>query len=125
MPVFDSETMLREALWMIPLLIFIVVMLVAAVIGISGWVIRTAVRIGAQFRLDVLARLEAQDEELAEARKDRAEDRKIMVDIKELLKDEVHRLRGLFWKHDLRITRLEEHNKLPPMRRYDDQETGD
>lgn len=112
----DTDTVLREALWMVPLLVALVVALVVALIGFVGWVVRHAIALGQQFRTDVMGRLEAQDTELAEARKERVIDRQIMVDIKDLLRDEVHKLRGRLWRHEARLGRLEEHNGLPPYR---------
>jgi ABC-type multidrug transport system fused ATPase/permease subunit len=121
----DTATIAREAPWMVPLLLVLLVATVGSVVGLVVWIVNTILReaksAGNQFRSDVTARLTKQDEALAVQST-------ILGAIKELLQAEVGKLRNRLWTHDLRLTRLEDHAGLgggPQQRRYDDQESGD
>lgn len=103
---------------MVPLLVFVVTILGGLAAGLIVWIVNKAVALATQFRTDVLARLEQQDDE------QRAQ-RSILSEIKDLLRDEVNKLRSQLTSHGHRISRLEEHNGIHPQRRYDDQDASD
>lgn len=113
----DATTASREAAWMLPLLVFAVTLLGGLAAGLIIWIVNKAVALATQFRSDVLARLEQQDDE-------QKAQRSILSEIKDLLRDEVNKLRQQLSSHSHRIARLEEHNGFH-QRRYDDQDTGD
>lgn len=113
----DTATASREAAWMLPLLVFAVTLLGGLAAGLIVWIVNKAVALATQFRTDVLARLEQQDNE-------QQAQRGILSEIKDLLRDEVNKLRQQLSSHGHRIARLEEHNGIH-QRRYDDQDTGD
>lgn len=108
----------HNAGWMVPALIFAVSSLGVLVVGLVVWMVNKAIAIAYQFRKDVLGRLDAQDRE-------QEGQRHILSAIKDLLQDEVNKLRSRLWNHDARLSRLEEHNGLHPMRKYDDNGTPD
>lgn len=113
----EADAAARDAAWMVPLLVFVVTVLGGAAVGLIVWVVNRAIAIAMQFRVDVLARLEQQDNE-------QAAQRSILSEIKDLLRDEVNKIRQQLSSQGHRISRLEEHNGIH-QRRYDDQESGD
>ena len=107
-----DDTYMREAPWMIPLLVFLVIAMVGSVVGLVIWIANSV-------RTDVKDRLDKQDAM-------QAEHGKILTAIKDLLQAEVHKLRSKWTHHEVRLQRLEERNGLPtPQRRFDDAESGD
>ncbi len=120
----EPDVASREAAWMVPLLAFVVTLLGGAAVGLIMWVVNRAIAIALQFRADVLARLDKQDNEQAAQRDEQVAQRGILSEIKDLLRDEINRLRQQLSSHGHRISRLEEKNGIY-QRRYDDQDTGD
>jgi hypothetical protein len=113
----DTSIVAHEAAWMVPALIFAVSTLGGLVCGLVFWVINKAISIAYQFREDVNARLDKQDSI-------QEQHGGILNAIKALLQDEVNKLRSRLWNHDARLSRLEEHNGLGHMRRFDDDPGG-
>lgn len=117
----DEHTIMREAPWMVPVLIASGVTLLALIAALIVYIWTT-------FRSDIKDRLSAQDAALAGLIK-------TVGDIKELLQAEFSKIRDRLWEHHAkigdhhsRLRRLEEHTGLGPghpPRRLDDQDTGD
>lgn len=103
---------------MVPALIFAVSALGVLILGLVVWIVNKAIGIAYQFREDVNARLDKQDDI-------QEQHGGILMAIKQLLQDEVHKLRSRLWNHDARLSRLEEHNGLQALRRFDDDEGPD
>ena len=121
----DPSTASHNADWMIPALITAMTVASAMVVGLIVWIVGKAIEVAKQFRADVLARLSMQDTEQAAMRQEQAGMREILGAIKDLLQEELLKVRERMWHHDTRISRLEQHNGLTPLRRHDEERGPD
>ena len=97
----DASTMVREATWMIPLLLALLGAAFIAVIGLVVWLVNRFLEVGHEFKADVMDRLSKQDAV-------QADQSKLLGAIKDLLAQELSKIRERIVEHEIRIKTLED-----------------
>lgn len=99
----NEATMVREAAWLVPLLLWLLGAMFVAVIALVVWLVNRFLEVGREFKKDVMTRLTAQDVATADVGK-------ILATIKDLLALELSKIREKLVEHGVRIKTLEDHD---------------